>query len=62
MPFRNQLRGDQPAPIVACPECDTIMEVQKVEQLSAANMLEITFECPACRAETKRQVRTPRIR
>jgi DNA-directed RNA polymerase subunit M/transcription elongation factor TFIIS len=62
MPSRNRLRGDQPAPIVECPECNNIMDVKKVEPSSGANLLEIAYECSACGAETKRQVRMPRNR
>ncbi len=47
-------------PVVMCPGCKTQMKVRHVEPVKPGDRMdEITYKCPKCGTETKRQVKRP---
>jgi endogenous inhibitor of DNA gyrase (YacG/DUF329 family) len=58
MPARDRLRASQLAMRVSCPNCRTDMTLRTViPVMSREGFLEITYACPTCQGETKRQVK-----
>jgi hypothetical protein len=61
MPARDRLRPSQLKMRVSCPNCPADMILRTViPVMSSEGFLEITYACPACNGETKRQVKDGR--
>jgi hypothetical protein len=61
MPARDRLPASQLAMHVSCPNCRADMTLRTViPVMSPEEFLEITYACPACEGETKRQVKDGR--
>ena len=58
MPARDRLRPSQVKMRVSCPNCRADMTLRTViPVMFPEGFIEITYACPACKGETKRQVK-----
>ncbi len=61
MPYRSHLDPGQLAALVVCPNCQVGMRVKRVAPVMfTTDVVEMVYDCPKCRAETKRHVRERR--